>query len=283
MFKIHDEKQDKWMIGTAKLNTISEPCWISSKSEAMYVHCTAAFQYNGTVSTSTGNPITIFSNDMTVLLAGKQFNESQPELLLAHDVNLQVVHHMYGCSLAIGTVGTGIIYEYNLETGIRKYQFKENEDLCQGEEVEDSVDKIHTFVINYMKQVQPLPADSTPVDLNSAVPFLKDITKLDGHVYEAELNYYDSIEITFEYLGKLDTEGHFHGYAVLKIHPNHFCLKGVCHTVQYGEIRGTFIHGFLEGMAYITSQDGILISFLPIKNGILHGIGMKCMTKSLCT
>ena len=126
--------------------------------------------------------------------------------------------------------------------------------------------------MNYMKRVLPLPPSNIPIDEANALRFLSDVTKIEANVYEAELNYYDAVEITFEYMGKLDPEGRFHGYGVLKIQPNHHCIKGVCQTVQYQTIRGTFRHGLLDGLAYLISNGGISLSFLPIKNGVLHGI-----------
>ena len=47
------------------------------------------------------------------------------------------------------------------------------------------------------------------------LPFLEDITKLKGNIYEGVLNFYDSINITFEYYGYY-FEGLFHGLAILE-------------------------------------------------------------------
>ena len=273
MFKIHDVKEDKWMVGTAKLNQISEPCWMYSPSqaEAMYVHCVGAFQYNGTLRTPAGNPVTLFSVNMTVVTGGYQKEPLDPNILIAHDVTLELVQRMYGCNLVVSTVGSGITYEYDMKTGIRDYKF-EKQDLCDGQYVEEQADQVHKFIMNYMTRVAPLPPYDN-VDSHIALPFLEDITHIKGNVYEAALHYFDTIEITFEYLGKLDTEGLFHGYAVLKLdNPNHQCIKGVCTTIEYQTIRGTFKHGVLDGLAYITSHNDVLISFLPLKDGILHGI-----------
>ena len=93
------------LIGTAKVNKIAEPCWIlTSKDEAMYVHCTGAFEYNSTLRTGAGNPVTIFSANMTVILGGHSSDPSDPNRLLAHDLRLDFVHLMYGCGLVIGQV-----------------------------------------------------------------------------------------------------------------------------------------------------------------------------------
>ena len=47
------------------------------------------------------------------------------------------------------------------------------------------------------------------------LPFIEDITKLKGNIYEAVLNFYDSIDITFEYYGYY-FEGLFHGPVILE-------------------------------------------------------------------
>ena len=273
MFKIHDGQEDKWMVGTAKVNQISEPCWLywPSKAEAMYVHCTGAFQYNGTLKTPAGNAVTLFSVNMTVVTGGYQKEPTDPNVLNAHDVNVALVQKMYGCSLVIATAGSGIAYEYNIQTGIRDYKFEKN-DLCQGQTVEERADQVPKFIMDYMARVAPLPMPYDNLNLVQASPFLQDITHIKGNVYEAVLHYFDTYDITFEYLGKLDTNGLFQGYAVLKLEPTHQCIKGLCTTIEYQSIRGTFKHGVLDGLAYITSHDDVLISFIPLKNGIVHGL-----------
>ena len=151
-----------------------------------------------------------------------------------------------------------------MKTGIRDYKF-EKQDLCDGQIVEEQADQVHKFIMNYMTRVAPLPPYDN-VDQAIALPFLEHITLIKGNLYEADLHYFDSFEITFEYLGKLDAAGLFHGYAVLKLDtPSHQCIKGGCTTIEYQTIRGTFKHGVLDGLAYITSHDDVLVSFLPLK------------------
>ena len=122
MFKIHDAKEDKWMVGTAKVNQIAQPCWMYSPSqaEAMYVHCVGAFQYNGTMRTPAGNSVTLFSVNMTVVTGGYQKDPLEPDILIAQDVTLELVQRMYGCSLVVSTVGSGSGYYLKRSEGGRR-------------------------------------------------------------------------------------------------------------------------------------------------------------------
>ena len=100
-----------------------------------------------------------------------------------------------------------------------------------------------------------------------------EISSFDGF-YEAQFHLYQELEITFQYIGTLDDENKFHGYAVLKILPNQFCYRGVCDSVKYETLRGSFKHGVLEGLISITSNDDQLITFTTVKEGIVHGMVM---------
>ena len=82
------------------------------------------------------------------------------------------------------------------------------------------------------------------------LPFIEDITKLKGNIYEAVLNFYDSIDFTFEYYG-YHFEGLFHGPAILEYLAQLLITK--------------------ESKAILSHQD-LFLSYLPIQLGILHGI-----------
>ena len=273
MFKIHDVQEDKWMVGTAKVNQISDPCWLywPSKVEAMYVQCTGAFQFNGTIQTPAGNPVTLFTVNMTVVSGGYQKDPLDTNVLHAYDVHLAFVQKAGQCSLAIATVGSGIPFEYNIQTGIRDYKLEQN-DLCNGQTVEMQADQIPKFIKNYMDRAAPVPMPNDKLNLDQATLFLQDITHIKDNVYDAVLHYFDTLDITFEYIGRLDANGLFQGYAVLKLKPLQQCLRGICTTIEFQSIRGSFKHGVLDGMAYVTSHKDILISYLPLKNGVIHGL-----------
>ena len=83
---------------------------------------------------------------------------------------------------------------------------------CNGQFVEDQ--NVNSFILSYMSTIKPsFNNNFKSVD---GLPFLEDITKLKGNIYEAVLNFYDTIDITFKYIGSLNVEGLFHGPAILE-------------------------------------------------------------------
>ena len=92
-----------------------------------------------------------------------------------------------------------------------KSEWAYDNDMCDaGQFVEDQ--NVNSFILSYMSTIkQSFNNNFKGVGL----PFIEDITKLKGNIYEAVLNFYDSIEITFEYYGYY-FEGLFHGPAILE-------------------------------------------------------------------
>ena len=95
------------------------------------------------------------------------------------------------------------------------------------------------------------------------------------NLYEAQFHLYQDLEITFQYNGLLDDQDQFHGYAILKILPDQYCLKGRCQFVPYESLRGNFNHGVLNGLIFIiNSNDDNVVTFTTVKDGIVHGMVM---------
>ena len=115
----------------------------------------------------------------------------------------------------------------------------------------------------------------SPLNYKEAIKFLDQIQPLGyDNMYEAQLHIYQDFDITFKFIGTLDSENKFHGYSVLKIFPSHHCYKGVCDHIKYETLRGSFKHGVLEGLISLTSHDNSLITFTTLKEGIAHGMVM---------
>ena len=160
-----------------------------------------------------------------------------------------------------------------------KSEWAYDNDMCDaGQFVEDQ--NVNSFILSYMSTIKP----SFNNNFKSVVglPFLEDITKLKGNIYEAVLNFYDTIDITFKYIGSLNVEGLFHGPAILEIlDPATQCIQGKCTTFDYQRIQGNFNHGVLDGMTNLTSHQDLFLSYLPIQLGILHGIVVTLGLKNL--
>ena len=127
-------------------------------------------------------------------------------------------------------------------------------------------------VMDYMDQVQPLPVDPSPINYETSPKLLENIHQIDHTVYEAVLNLFDKVEVTFEYFGGKDTNGKFHGYSLLRFFPSQHCFRGHCQQVPYGSLKGYFEHGLLNDLVTMTSTDEWQMTFLALKKGIVHGM-----------
>ena len=45
-------------------------------------------------------------------------------------------------------------------------------------------------------------------------------------LYDASFSLFEDREITFKHFGKIDENGNFHGYTILKVSPSASCIKG---------------------------------------------------------
>ena len=154
------------------------------------------------------------------------------------------------------------------------------EDICP--DTTSTVYQVPENIEKYMKKVSPFPPDRDAIDTTTALNFITDIQEIGNNTYEGTLNYFEvGIDLTFEYIGTLDSRKRFHGQSQMKIEPNQQCIRGVCSTHAYQSIHGTFIHGVLNGSTVLTSDNGNLVTYLPIKEGVVHGIVLTYGLKNL--
>ena len=97
---------------------------------------------------------------------------------------------------------------------------------------------------------------------------LDNLEQVSGHIFQATFQLFERTEINFEYNGTI--KNGFNGYAILKVHKDIQCYKGKCEPTTLKAILGNFENGLLDGL--VTIIDGFTAIFVPMKNGIVHGL-----------
>jgi hypothetical protein len=216
------------------------------------------------------NQIIILTHNMSVLISGLMKNNSLTTVI-ARESKLISIQRMYDCDQALAIKRTGPIMEYDLETRQRKDLFNKT-DLCSNITNDDT--PADQFIVKYMESIQPVPLDTSPLDLKKAKRLLTDLEEVEErvHFFEATLNLFDSSAIAFQYLGDYNAGNKFHGFAVLKISPKKDCFRGVCRETKYVKLTGTFHNGVLQGIVYLTTSNDEQITYANTKDGIVHGM-----------
>ena len=243
----------------------------------------------------TSSAVSLFLFNMTVLFHGKMKDGPTP-ILIGRDAILSKVMKDGGCMTKINVHEIGPNHEFDLRTGERKILDFPHHDLCNGTHKAQGEKEVSEFLINYLSKIDKtvsLDKEVSPIDYDQATKLLKIIRKSPEKegMFEALFNLFkEEEEITFQHSGKFDDNGNFHGYTVLKILPTVTCVRGSCDENEIGQIRGNFNHGTVEGLVtllspftnleghkgniQIDSIDNIQLTYIPVTDGIVHGIVM---------
>lgn len=237
---IRASQKGQKMIGYAERNQLSEFCWIIS-DKIIFSKCQNLFQPSRFVM--------IMNKNMNFFIHGK-FDPQNPTLLDATDGTFsQGDEQENECFFVFKSKGIGTSYKLDLEKNI-KIEELTKKDFCNG--TKEVTENISEFIVNYMENLTPLPVDESSINLEKATKFL---TKKDGKL---KISLYSEFETTFKYLGPPNQDGNFNGYTLLEL--------------ENGTLSGNFIKGELEGNVVFTAYNGQQVTYLPMKNGVVHGL-----------
>ena len=96
-------------------------------------------------------------------------------------------------------------------------------------------EEVSNALRSFMTDMQAISLDPSPIDIKRAKKFISYLEKSEeaGNQYEAVLTMHESVPVEFNYFGKFDEEGLFHGQAVLKSTTYQSCYKGKCRVSQH--------------------------------------------------
>ena len=195
----------------------------------------------------------------------------------AYDLDKFTVSDAPFCSKVVHGVTTPLRFQFNLNTLERSYSLI-NTDANPSEscEVMKTSAAKDTVILSFLRNLEQISADPSPVDPKRAQKFLSHVEateNIPGNVFEAVMTLQESIPINFAYFGELDSDGGFHGSAILELLAMESCFKGDCQKEsQFKRIVANFNHGVLQGLVIIYHADGERYSYFVAKDGAVHSL-----------
>ncbi len=241
-------------------------------------NCNGLFQFGSDERKKNPHPLHVFTHNMMFMLTG-QFNNGSDTEITAVDAILENVQFMHVCAMSLQIKESGPPFTYNLDTMERTYTFTKT-DLCykagpaSNGSVASGQENTAASIREYFADMEPVSLGSDTFNKKGARRLLSHLEEMEGQgeKYEVTLNLFETTSLEFSYFGEKNADGQFHGAGVFKIDDKQSCYRGVCKAQEYGKLSAWFEDGVPQGLVLLTSTDNYQITYINVRDGIVHSI-----------